>query len=205
MTEHSTGTPVLDNPSAYRKTTGLPDSGQHSMGKSNHKDAPTLPSPLPVNPAGAKGTLTSQVHHLIPNRLTPTASKYLADLALEGLYDHQSLKYNGVSLPNDKDIAEAIGAARHSGDHPAYSEFVSRMVDEIAAEETRLILEDGVHPEVARRQSAENIKKLQAYLLHGLFDTLDVDSKGEKIAERGLILNSSDSQSPGDQDEGGQN
>jgi hypothetical protein len=44
--------------------------GEHSSGRDKHVGVDPLPSPLPVNPAGGTGTLTSDDHHIIPNKLT---------------------------------------------------------------------------------------------------------------------------------------
>lgn len=191
------------DPADYRNKATGNEGKKHSDGKSDFGSVAPIPSPQPANPAGAKGELKTAAHHLIPNQLTESASKFLETLGTAGFYDHRSFETNGVHLPTSSTMSSELGAALHIGNHPAYSEFVSRMVDEVAGvygREKALLGE----PE-ALRKAGENIKKLQAYLLQAHFEQIADNGRlndgSEAELKREVILNASrDAQSPGNQD-----
>jgi hypothetical protein len=154
--------PNPDDPASYRGRAQGDGSDEHSRGQKTHLGADKKPTPLPENPAGAIGKLDAQKQHLVCNALTPNASQLLFELAKRGHYNHRDFEKNGVYLPDDASIADAIGALMHDGSHPPYNEFVSRMLDEIGREHQESLIKEGPPGENTWRETGEKVKKLQA-------------------------------------------
>ncbi|MEM7425514.1 MAG: cadherin-like domain-containing protein [Pseudomonadota bacterium] len=147
---------------------------------------------IPVNPASGGGWNGQfQKHHLIPTAQA-NSSSLLQGLSARGLYDHENFGSNGLYLPDDANDAKASGLARHAGSHPAYSNFVGNILEEIESDFERQRLSIG--EDAAYKNAAANIEKFQLYLKDGLVARLDPETK---TAYPRFLLNGTDGQIAG--------
>ena len=104
-------------------------------------------------------------HHLIPTELFDIEDSFLADLEAEGLINRDAAS-NLVNLPSDLNDAEATGQARHRGSHPAYSEFVQRVVNRLQERFDSDI--DQFGREIAESRLVQQLELTQLQLKAGL-------------------------------------
>src|SRR5262245_17216050 len=65
-------------------------------------------------------------HHVIPQSVF--TSDFFVALKQNGLFDGNSFKSNGISLPSTLEGAEVIGSAYHAGAHQAYTDWIEARV-----------------------------------------------------------------------------
>ena len=132
------------------------------------------------------GQVKFQKQHVIPAQLKgERAIRMLDDID----FDHFDFGTNGMWLPSDPDLAHKLGMSQHSGPHPAYSEFVSRILDEIAGE-----YEDGGGSDRSKADAKLAVAKLQVTLMDLVTDSLDPDKleNGFDTQEKRVSLTSAE-------------